>query len=175
MHELSRADRRRLIARSLARIAAWCVVLAVGYTVAPVQSPTAVGTFLRLIVVVAIIVGVMLVQVRAIIRADYPTLRAVEGVLLAIPLFIVLFGLVYLGLAHANHRNFSEPFDRVGALYFTVTVLATVGFGDITPKTDIARIVVTLQMLIDITLVAAAIRVFMWAARSGLTRRNDAG
>ena len=31
---------------------------------------------------------------------------------------------------------FSETFGRTDALYFTVTVLATVGFGDITPVTS---------------------------------------
>jgi voltage-gated potassium channel len=32
------------------------------------------------------------------------------------------------------------------ALYFTVTVFATVGFGDITARTDTARLLVTVQI-----------------------------
>ena len=41
--------------------------------------------------------------------------------------------------------NFSEPLTRTDALYFTVTVFSTVGFGDITAKTEAARLVVTGQ------------------------------
>jgi hypothetical protein len=40
--------------------------------------------------------------------------------------------------------------DKVGAMYFTVTVFSTVGFGDITAKTDLARTLVTVQMLVNL-------------------------
>ena len=35
-----------------------------------------------------------------------------------------------------TRANFSEPLDHVGAVYFTVTVISTVGFGDIVARTD---------------------------------------
>jgi len=38
---------------------------------------------------------------------------------------------------------FSEPRTRTNALYFTVTVSSTVGFGDVTARTEAARRVVT--------------------------------
>jgi hypothetical protein len=38
---------------------------------------------------------------------------------------------------------------RTDALYFTVTVFSTVGFGDITAKTETARLVVTGQSCPD--------------------------
>ena len=46
-------------------------------------------------------------------------------------------------MATISASNFSEPLTRTGALYFTVTVFSTVGFGDITAKTEAARLVVT--------------------------------
>jgi hypothetical protein len=59
----------------------------------------------------------------------------------------------------------------VGALYFTVTVLATVGFGDITAQTAGARLLVTAQMLLGLGLLAGIVRVFSAAARAGAARR----
>ncbi len=42
--------------------------------------------------------------------------------------------------------TFSEPLTKSGSLYFTVTVFSTVGFGDITPVTDTARLIVSVQI-----------------------------
>jgi hypothetical protein len=60
--------------------------------------------------------------------------------------------------------------DRVSAFYFTVTILSTVGFGDIAADSDLARLLVTVQMLLDLTLLAVVVRVFFSAAKS-----TDAG
>ena len=53
-------------------------------------------------------------------------------------------------LATISGSNFSQPLSRTDAIYFTVTVFATVGFGDITAKTEAARLVVTGQMITDL-------------------------
>jgi len=39
--------------------------------------------------------------------------------------------------------NFGGHLSHTDGLYFTVTVFSTVGFGDITAKTETARLVVT--------------------------------
>jgi hypothetical protein len=48
----------------------------------------------------------------------------------------------------------------------TVTVFSTVGFGDITPKTELARLLVTGQMVVDVIILGLAIKVIVGAARS---------
>jgi voltage-gated potassium channel len=63
---------------------------------------------------------------------------------------------------------------RSSALYFTVTVFSTVGFGDITAKTDVARLVVTVQMLADLAVVAVVIRLILGAATRGVDRQKQA-
>jgi voltage-gated potassium channel len=55
-------------------------------------------------------------------------------------------------------------------LYFTVTVFSTVGFGDITPKTDMARIVAMVQMLADLAVIAVVVRMILGAATRGVAR-----
>ena len=67
---------------------------------------------------------------------------------------------------------FSEPLTRSSALYFSVTVFSTVGFGDITAKTDPARLVVTGQMLLDVILLGFGVRVFVSAVNLARERRG---
>ena len=62
--------------------------------------------------------------------------------------------------------TFTQPLDHTRSLYFTVSIFSTVGFGDITPRTDPARIVVSAQMLLDLVLIGAVVRLIFNAARS---------
>jgi hypothetical protein len=65
---------------------------------------------------------------------------------------------------------------RTGALYLTVTVFATVGFGDLTAKTEAARLVVTGQMITDLIILGLGARVIVGAVTRGRQRRpQDAG
>jgi hypothetical protein len=70
-------------------------------------------------------------------------------------------------MAAISASNFSEPLTRTNALYFTVTVFATVGFGDITAKTEAARLVVTGQMIVDLVTIALVVKVIVDAAKRG--------
>ena len=49
-----------------------------------------------------------------------------------------------------DRSSFSEPLNRTDALYFTTSTFATVGFGDITPVSQLARAVVSVQMIADL-------------------------
>ena len=51
----------------------------------------------------------------------------------------------------ASPASFStHQLTRTDALYFTVTTFTTVGFGDIIPASQGARLVVTAQMILDL-------------------------
>jgi len=65
---------------------------------------------------------------------------------------------------------------RTNALYFTVTVFATVGFGDITAKTEAARLLVTVQMIIDLIILGFGARVILGAVSRARQRQpRDTG
>ena len=49
-------------------------------------------------------------------------------------------------------------------------MFSTVGFGDITPKTNFAEIVVSIQMLLDLVIIGAVVRLLLNAAQAGLAR-----
>ncbi len=75
---------------------------------------------------------------------------------------VVVLASVVVVLANEGD-NLPAIDTKVDAVYFTVTTLATVGFGDITPTSQSARLVVTVQMIFDLTVVAVAARlIFGW-------------
>jgi voltage-gated potassium channel len=104
-------------------------------------------------------------QVRRIGRSRHPGLRAVEGLGVSLPLFLLLYAGTYFDLEHLAPGTFSEPLSRTDALYFTVTVFGTVGFGDIAAKTEAARLLVTCQMLIDLVILGIGARIFIGAVQ----------
>ena len=60
---------------------------------------------------------------------------------------------------------------RTDALYFTVTVFSTVGFGDITAVTEAARVLVTGQMIADIVILGIGVRIIVDAVKRGQQRQ----
>jgi len=87
-------------------------------------------------------------------------------------LLVILFAIAYVSMAVADPANFSVQLSRSASLYFTITVLSTVGFGDIVPRTDPARLVVSLQMLLDLVVIGVILKVIVGAARTGLERQR---
>ncbi len=173
VRELERGKRRHLVALTVGKTAAGLIVLLGVYALLPAHLLTDVGAIAWLSVGLLVVGGVLGWQLRAIVRADYPGLRAVTALVLTITLFVVVFSLAYLSLSSADPASFSEHVDRSSAFYFTVSILSTVGFGDISARTDEARIVVTLQMVLDLTLVAVIGKVIYGSARASLRDRKD--
>jgi voltage-gated potassium channel len=167
-------ERRRLIARSALRILITTLGLLVLYLFVPVPGTSGAGALAGLIAGLVVFVVLVGRQIRTILRAEHPLMRAIEVVAFAIPLLVVVFAFTYLSLSRADSASFSEHLSRIAALYYTVSTLCTVGFGDITANSDAARILVTLQMLFDIALVGGLVRLIILAARTGL-RRQSAG
>jgi hypothetical protein len=143
------------------------------YFVLPVENRPHQSVVLRLAVALVVFVVILANEIRLISGHDRPMLRATVAMATIIPLFIVLFAWIYLTMARAYPAAFGVPLSRISALYFTVTVFSTVGFGDITPKTDVARLVVTVQMLADLAVVAVVIRLILGAAARGVDRLKE--
>jgi len=78
-------------------------------------------------------------------------------------------------MERSSAANFTQPLTRTDALYFTVTVFATVGFGDIAAKSELALVVLVVQMLADLAVLGAGIRVLLGAVHRGRERRSDPG
>lgn len=173
--ELPPAQRRRLIYRTVLRSLLITTVLLVLYYLLPLDRPWNADTGVRLLAGLLVFAGVMVWQVRAIADARYPELRAVQALGLILPLYLVLFASTYFMMERTSAASFTQPLTRTDALYFTVTVFATVGFGDITPKSEAARVVLIVQMLADLAILGAGIRVLLGAVQHARQQRSDTG
>ena len=161
---------------SLLRATGSTAALVTIYYVLPLDhSPTPDGVT-TLVIGLAVLTGLVVFQVRSILRSRFPGLRAVEALATSVPLFLLLFASAYVVMARISASNFGEPLTHTDALYFTVTVFSTVGFGDIAAKTEAARLVVTVQMITDLLVLGLGIRVVLGAVtRSRQQRPEEAG
>ncbi len=145
LSELDRRHRRRKMIRTGVAVAvAWILVIGI-YYVLPFTDLTSGETVVRLVLGIVAFVVVLAWQLRRIKQDDLPELRAIRALGVIIPVLLVVFAAVYLSLDEASTTHFSEPINHTGALYLTITVFSTVGFGDITPETDLARAIVSFQ------------------------------
>ncbi len=161
---------RSHLVKTVVRAAVSAVILVVLYYVIPIEHRAHQSVALRLIVALALFSVVLAVEVSQIAKHDHPMLRAGVAMATIIPLFLVVFAWIYLTMSASSPAAFGEHLTRTSALYFTVTVFSTVGFGDITPKTDPARIVAMVQMLSDLAVLAVVVRLILGAATRGMAR-----
>ena len=142
------------------------------YFVVPIEQHKHSYGVLRITIGLAIFAAALAVEVRAIIRSKRPMLRAAVAMALVLPLFIVVFAWTYLTMSVSSRAAFGGRLSRISALYFTISVFSTVGFGDIVAKTDGARLAVSAQMLCDLAVVALVLRLLLGAARGAIDRRQ---
>jgi voltage-gated potassium channel len=167
--EFTRLEKALTIA--LAAVSA-ALLIALYYLLPFVPTPRRESIWWELAIVGTIFAAVLGHELNSILRHRQPMRRAIVALAILFPLFVVMFSRIYLTMSRSDPAAFGEVLTRTEALYFTVTVLATVGFGDITAKTDPARIVVTIQMVADLILIAVVVRLILGAAsRAG---RRDA-
>ena len=165
-----------MIVRALLRAVGSTVALVIIYYLLPLDRSATGAAVTMLAIGLVALIALVAIQVRTIITSPFPGLRAVEALATSVPLFLLLFAATYVVMATISASNFSQPLTRTDALYFTVTVFSTVGFGDITAKTDAARLVVTGQMITDLIIIGLGVRVIVGAVKRGRQRRpEDAG
>ena len=161
----------RELVRVFVRAGASLVVVLTVYYLLPLDHDVTAAWGVAVAVGLVAIGVVVVIQLRRIITSEHPVQRAIEALALSIPLFVVLFAGVYLVFAHEDPGAFSQGLSHTGSLYFTITVLSTTGFGDITAVSDTARLIVSAQMVIDLILIGLVIKTIMAAVRLGMQRR----
>jgi len=165
----------RPMLRSLAEL-----VLVVGlYYVAPIGerlSPARVAVEAAALLIGVFGLGWLIVaQIRRQLRAAPGEWRA-ESLLILLYLVVVVFATGYLALARSDEGQFAGLQTKTDALYFTVSTLATVGFGDVHAAGQLARFLVTVQIVFDLVFVAALVTTLTGGIRARIaTRRPGQG
>jgi voltage-gated potassium channel Kch len=142
------------------------------YWVFPIEDKVDLGWVLRLVIGLGVTGGLLAFEIVSIQRARRPLVRAMRALVTSLLVFLTVFALTYLALEHNTPGSFSEHLDKVSAMYFAVTTLATVGYGDIVPVTHTAEILTTVQMLLDLVVVAVAVRVLLQVASGAVDKRR---
>jgi hypothetical protein len=163
------------VAWTVARVAVSAAALIAIYYLLPMDRFTAPMAITVLVIGLACFVALIAFQVRLIIKSPFPGLRAAEALGTSVPFFLLLFAGTYVVLAELSAENFGEGLSHTDGLYFTVTVFSTVGFGDISAKSEGARLVVTGQMIADLIILGLAIKLLVGAARHGHQQKQVSG
>jgi voltage-gated potassium channel len=161
---------RRVVVTLLRALGSTAGLVALYYLI-PLDPSSISVTVGQLTVGLLALIGLVVYQVRSIARATYPALHAVGALATSVPLFLLLFAGTYYVMGAFSEANFSEPLTRTDALYFTVTVFATVGFGDITATTEPARVLVMGQMVAGVVIIGLGARVIVDAVKRGQARQ----
>ncbi|MBI4933040.1 MAG: two pore domain potassium channel family protein [Actinobacteria bacterium] len=150
--------------RGLLRLCAVAVGLGVVYALIPLQDDRwGLGVGVGLVVLLAI-VPFTVRRAAAIEQAAQPMFAAAEAVLIVVAMLVFAFSSAYLAI-DGRGVQFEGLDTKIDALYFTVTTLSTVGYGDVHAVGQLARVAVTVQIVVDLTLLAVSVRAIIGAAR----------
>jgi voltage-gated potassium channel len=170
-----RARHRRALRVALVRTFLGATVLLALYYTLPLDGGLDTGGGLLLFVGLVVFSLLLAFQIWQVTKAEHPRMRAIETLATCVPVFVILFAATYFVMDQNTDEAFSEPLTRTDSLYFTVTVFSTVGFGDITPVTQAARIATMVQMITGLVLVGLVARILFSAVDIGLRRKGESG
>lgn len=155
-----------MIARMVLDVVTVAILLIGAYYLAPLEGGNTRSITLRVAASLILVVVVAVWQVHAVSTAEFPQTRAVRALAVASLMLIVVFASGYLTLSQRDSFAFNEPLEHTGALYFTMSTLTTIGYGDIAADSDAARVAVMIQMVADVAVLGAAIRLIVGRART---------
>lgn len=163
---------RRQVLLASVRSLGTATLLVAAYYLLPMDSAFTATTVVLLTVGIAAVVVLLSWQIRRITLSPWPGLKAMEGMAITVPLFILLYATACFLLEHSAPGSFSEPLSRTDGLYFAMTVFSTVGFGDITARSETARLLTTGQITLNLLLLGVAARLLANAVQRGRERRD---
>lgn len=134
-------------------------VLAIYYAVPVGALPSGIGIVIS---VAALLGGVTLLgwltvrQVQRLARRTADEAVRLDSLVFLVVVVVPMFALGFFALNDADPDQFVSLDTKTDALYFALSTLATVGFGDVHATGQLARGLVTLQIAFNLVIVATA-------------------
>jgi voltage-gated potassium channel len=137
--------------------------LLAAYYAFPIEfaGASAFGTFLSLTITLAglwLVATIMVRELRAVRRGDPGRGARVLAMLLV--LLVMASSLTFFLLNEARPEEFDGMHTKTDALYFTLTTMSTVGFGDVHAAGQLARVLVCILIVFNVVVVASLARLY---------------
>jgi voltage-gated potassium channel len=134
------------------------------YYLMPLNGPWAGLLVTGLVLAAAIgLIPLTFRRVRQILVTEQPVSEALGAIATIVTLLVLAFASLYFVIGTEVDGQINGIRTKTDALYFTVTTLSTVGFGDITAIGQGARALVTANMLANLVVLAFSVRLVSWA------------
>lgn len=101
------------------------------------------------------LVGLVVVQVRRFVNRPDDVGQRVLGLLSVLYVVVVFFAAAYFLIERSDPAQFDGIRTRTDALYFAIVTLGTVGYGDVHPAGQLARVATTVQIVFDLVVIGA--------------------
>lgn len=160
--------------RRWVRMSVVLAVVLVFYFTVPVSFEIATNEIVQILVsmvALALLGLLVLVEVRHQLLDDD---RRIDGLVLALMIAVLGFALGFYVLEHRNPGEIAELSTRVDALYFTMSTLLTVGYGDVHAVGQTARVLVLIQMIFNVVILATAASTINRRVRTQAQKRAEA-
>ena len=148
---------------TLAHTTVVLLLLTVGYYLLPLSAPwgdaVSAGRLAGSLLAWAALFVLLRVEGRRSRLRQAPQYHRIQLLLTALYLLVLGFAVLYIVTATAAPEQFAGMANRSDALYFSVTIMGTVGFGDVHAAGTAARLMVTVQMLFNLIYLGTALRV----------------
>jgi voltage-gated potassium channel len=96
----------------------------------------------------------------------------IDSLVFLIIVVVPMFAAGYYALEQGDASQFESLATKTDALYFTLSTLATVGFGDVHATGQVARALVTIQISFDLVFVAVLVSVITAYIRERAAQRR---
>jgi hypothetical protein len=103
----------------------------------------------------SVLAWLIMLQIRHQLRAGSDEGVRTQSLLMLLYMAVLLFALGYYVLANSTDDQFNGMETKTDSLYFTITTLGTVGFGDVHAVGQAARALVTAQIVFNLVFVGA--------------------
>ena len=155
------------------RLSAILVAVLVLYFTVPVSFDVKADDIVQLVmslIALALLAVLVLVEVRhQLLDAD----RRIDGLVIALMVAVLGFALGFYLLAERQPDQIAGLETRVDALYFTMSTLLTIGYGDVHATGQTARILVLIQMLFNVVILATAASTISTRIRTRAEKRAE--